>query len=421
MSKPSYMHGLVFYSAATVSLLFISWLLADKVNPKSYLGSNQCSECHQQTHSDWSSSLHHKMMRKVEQENALIANLSAEDAPFNDSDAVWVIGSKWQQQFMGQSNGKETLLPGAWTVSTEKWSSQGWDGWQIPDPIQRCHGCHTVGLNLETGTFVEPGIGCESCHGPASRHVESNGRIRLTSSVNADICGQCHSRGMATDSKAFFPYTFVPGEKLEQHFSESEADFLQNSSQWWGTGREKKRHQEYTAWRRGGHSNSLKTITESYDGHYGDVTAECLSCHAGEAAVQAKNGLNLHEVENGVTCSVCHNVHGDLNRQRMSCSSCHGESASYHDPEPLASHIPCPVDAKVNCVDCHMPLTVKMGGEYLLRSHAPGITMPSTAAKFDSPSSCANGSCHKNSDSSWLQQEFDSFYRAQSTLSTRDS
>jgi membrane peptidoglycan carboxypeptidase len=113
------------------------------------------------------------MMRHVSEEGALLADL--EGAIFPSEEVEWVIGSKWEQQFMGEENGHETLLEGAWSVNREEWLLEGWDGWQVPIPLIRCHGCHTVGLNSVTGEFVEPGIGCESCHGPARDWLKPHG------------------------------------------------------------------------------------------------------------------------------------------------------------------------------------------------------------------------------------------------------
>lgn len=405
--------GFITFCLISVAITLATWVASNESIAPVYVGSDRCLSCHQAAHTRWLGSRHHKMMRPVAQLGAIVADLSSSDIPFGASEAVWVVGSRWEQQFMGRVDGHDTLLPGAWSVTRQGWLSQGWDGWQAPDPLKRCHGCHTVGLNLTNGHFVEAGIGCESCHGPGSRHIDTAGRVMLEIGIDAAVCGQCHSRGMAKDGSVFFPYSYRPGDDLEAHFDHWEADFLQNSSQWWGTGREKKRHQEYMAWRRSGHVNALKNITENDDGRYGAADEGCLHCHAGEAAVRAEDhGPRLGDVKHGITCAVCHNSHGDLDRIRRDCASCHDHGPFHHQTVTTAAHIPCPAEAGVLCIDCHMPLTVKMGGEFLLRSHAPGITEPAAGAAFNSPSSCANGACHQADSTDWLQQEFKAFYRA---------
>lgn len=407
--------ALLFFTTIAALLYSFSFFIKANAEDASYVGSEACRACHEEIHVEWGDSLHHKMMRSVDDEDALVADFDAEESPFNVEDTAWVIGSKWQQQFMGHEDDQDILLPGVWNVASQQWQVTGWDGWKVPDPVKRCHGCHTVGLNIATGEFVEPGIGCESCHGPGSWHVQTKGRSSLNIGVDAALCGQCHSRGMAIDDKAFFPHSYRPGDELEHHFKPLEADFIQNSSQWWGTGREKKRHQEYTAWSRGGHVDALETLFTSDHSSYGEPSDECLRCHAGEAAIRGEShGLWLEQAEHGVTCAVCHFSHGQLDQIRQDCKDCHDRGAFHHDRQSIESHVPCPVSANVQCIDCHMPLTVKMGGEFVLRSHAPGITEPIEGANYEAPSSCANGLCHQKTDPLWLQQQFEAFYRTDS-------
>jgi hypothetical protein len=69
-----------------------------------------------------------------------------------------------------------------------------------------CFGCHSTGavsggkLHLES---IRPGVGCESCHGPAERHVAGvragdPAAAKMTKLANrtaeetAELCGQCH-------------------------------------------------------------------------------------------------------------------------------------------------------------------------------------------------------------------------------------
>jgi hypothetical protein len=377
-----------------------------------YVGSVACSSCHINEHSEWHASLHTQMMRKVDKPNTIVADLHSEDIAFDPAEAVWAIGGKWEQQFMGEEDGTETLLPGAWLVKDKKWKNTGWDGWKKPQPVERCHGCHSVGLNVETGDFVEESVGCESCHGPSSWHVNTAGIGKVSTGIDPQVCGQCHSRGRSKDGNYFFPEGYKPGLKLDDFFNHDEPDMIQNSNKWWANGHPRKRHQEYSTWEKGGHSNSLKSLTENYDGEYGEVTSKCLSCHAGEAIMDDQSeDYNLEEVEYGITCTVCHNSHGELDKPRVECSSCHGDGASHHKPEVNRNHVPCPTDAKVECQQCHMPLTVMNGGDYTLHSHLAGIIPPEDTRKFGVPNSCANGGCHDDKSIDWLENAYSAAYK----------
>ena len=69
-----------------------------------YVGSAKCVDCHSKEHSQWSGSLHAKMMRRTTDPGVVIGNFS-EDHPnirFNLSDAVWAIGSKFNSRNIPQ-------------------------------------------------------------------------------------------------------------------------------------------------------------------------------------------------------------------------------------------------------------------------------------------------------------------------------
>lgn len=400
---------LVLGAAAT----WMHWQWERKPALSRFVGSPGCVHCHIDAVKQWRAGLHAKMMRRVEQPGVVVADLSPDhpDITFDPALAVWAIGSKWEQQFMGEAHGKETLLPGAWEVSKAAWKTTGWDGWQVPDPLVRCHGCHTVGFEPETGHFSEPGIGCESCHGQGGWHQALQGFGEIANTLDAAVCGQCHARGRSPDGATFFPVGYQPGERFADYFVEQEPDLIQNSAAWWGTGSERKRHQQYTAWKVGGHANSLRRLRESYQGQYGPVHSGCLRCHAAEAAVDPGRAHQLANMRHGITCAVCHNVHGNLDEARVGCADCHSKGAYHHRTEAIKNHVPCPDFAKLTCIDCHMPKTGKSGGEYNVNSHRPGIIEPARAGRFGAPSSCANGGCHENLSSAELQLRFDGFYR----------
>ena len=189
-------------------------------------------------------------------------------------------------------------------------------------------------------------------------------------------------------------------------------DFLQNSSSWWGNGSERRRHQEYTAWSRGGHVNSLKSLKEGYDDRFGKVTDECLVCHEAEHAISPENAnSDLATATEGITCSVCHNVHGELDQIRVNCEQCHTNGPLHHSEGSDKPHVPCPPEAEVDCVNCHMPLTVKNGGDFTLHSHAPGVVVPKETIEFGMPNSCQNGGCHDDTSPESMQEIYQQAYR----------
>jgi predicted CXXCH cytochrome family protein len=62
---------------------------------------------------------------------------------------------------------------------------------------QRCLSCH--GQPGTLGAGKQGGVRCESCHGPASAHVDSRVRPKHLSEANSmEVCAQCHSGLSAT-------------------------------------------------------------------------------------------------------------------------------------------------------------------------------------------------------------------------------
>jgi hypothetical protein len=372
-----------------------------------YAGSARCQNCHRKLHSAWRESQHTRMMRPATAPGVVVADFADPQMPFDPAQAVWAIGGKWEQQFMGSGPEGETLLAGAWQRAENRWEVKGWDGWDQPVPLTRCHGCHTLGLDVTTGQFVEPNIGCESCHGPALWHANTWGLGRVASLADADVCGQCHARGKDPSGRQFFPDHYRPGERVEDGFSLSEPSPGQNTTDWWGNGRARSRHQEFNEWRRGGHANSLRSLREGYDGRFGALTGACLRCHAGDAILFPERELGMEQASQGITCSVCHNVHGELDRPRRECADCHEGGAYYHAPERNAAHVPCPSSAAVGCADCHMPRVVRIAGRAQLHSHAPGVVPPSDGAAYSMPTSCTQAGCHAGADLAALQRAFE--------------
>jgi len=104
-----------------------------------FAGAQRCSQCHQNIHTDWTSTLHAKALETLEK--------------------------------IGQGKNAQ------------------------------CLGCHTVGFG-QTGGFVDrattnalAGVQCENCHGAGADHANNVNDVskRPPVSIAASICGQCHT------------------------------------------------------------------------------------------------------------------------------------------------------------------------------------------------------------------------------------
>jgi len=69
-----------------------------------------------------------------------------------------------------------------------------------PQELRRCYQCHTTGYG-RPGGFVslqetphQKNLGCECCHGPGSRHVESEDAADIKGKLKIADCLGCHNQ-----------------------------------------------------------------------------------------------------------------------------------------------------------------------------------------------------------------------------------
>jgi hypothetical protein len=135
-------------------------------------------------------------------------------------DISYVIGGyNWKARFMNQDGYIITDAPG------ESGNAEYVSQYNFANPIvgqeadwvtyhageenlqYTCGSCHTTGYSAWppdahqddlpgiTGTWAEPGIQCERCHGPASLHVANPHGVHPEVNRDSELCGECHLRG----------------------------------------------------------------------------------------------------------------------------------------------------------------------------------------------------------------------------------
>jgi hypothetical protein len=120
------------------------------------------------------------------------------------------------------------------------------------------------------GTWAEPGVTCEGCHGPSAAHVAAPTRVK---SSTEESCSTCHARGDVTRINA--------SEGLVQHHEHYE-DLLASPHKALACGTCHAPHQS-TKYQTGGYKGAERT---------------CKTCHAD---VQIKLPAKAN-----VACSTCH-------------------------------------------------------------------------------------------------------------------
>lgn len=269
-----------------------------------------------------------------------------------------------------------------WTSRYQSWNLQ-------------CAHCHST--NVHKGydaaqdaydtTFSEIGVGCESCHGPASRHIAwaatradvDNGltvhpssrwreawRFPQATSVHVErdapaapatnnVCAPCHARRSLLYEGAAIGAPLEDAHRLALVAPPNyHADGQQNDEVFvWGSFKQSKMFE--------------KGVT-------------CVDCHEPHA-------LSLRAEGNGL-CARCHN-------------------AEVFDAPKHHHH--ASGSAGSECVNCHMPAKTYMVVD-ARRDHFIRVPRPDISASVGSPDACT--SCHAGRTQTWAAEAMDDWYGA---------
>ena len=178
-----------------------------------------------------------------------------------------------------------------------------------PADTRACFGCHTVHATTSAGldpAHAEPGVGCESCHGPGRQHVDEMSASKAAS-----------ARRQPEDRAIYQPAKLSPADSL---------DFCGAC------------HRSF--------ADAALTI-----GPQADRVAIRFQPYRLEESRCWRETQNER-----LTCVACHNPHEPLQREPAAydhnCLQCH--SGVKHDAAEQHVAAVCPV-AKHDCTTCHMP------------------------------------------------------------------
>jgi tetratricopeptide (TPR) repeat protein len=283
--------------------------------------------------------------------------------------------------------GRLQTLPVAYDVRKKEWfdtaasgvrhlpggegEAVGWKEWPYTFNTA-CYRCHvsqlTSNYDLETDTYqtvwAEPGINCETCHGPGGEHIRvcketpkgtvpkdlklTRGGRDFTVKQNNEACAPCHAK-MAPITTAF-----EPGDR---YFDYYDLVTLEHSD-FYPDGRDMGENYTYTLWR-------MSPCTKSEQ-------LSCFHCHT-------SSGRYKQKTEPNKSCMPCH-------QERV-------ENATDH------SHHPAGTPGN-NCISCHMPMT-----EFArMRRSDHSMLPPTPAATIAFKSSNACNLCHTDKDAVWADK-----------------
>lgn len=196
-----------------------------------YVGSAACSKCHLEIYETFMKSGHPwKLTPVVNGRPPAYPFTQLENPPagYTWNDISYVIGGyNWEARFMDKRGYIITGRPGA-SAGDAGYLNQynyanaavgrdaAWVTYKSGQPQLQydCGACHTTGYSVwppdshqdnmpgAVGTWAEPGIQCERCHGPGGDHVGDPRAAPLAVNASSELCGECHIRGTAESVNA---------------------------------------------------------------------------------------------------------------------------------------------------------------------------------------------------------------------------
>ena len=387
----------------------------------SFVGREQCIDCHEEAYEKWLSSDHDNAMD--------LANEQTVRGDFNDAefehDGVtsrfykqgddhfvftegpggemaefevrYTFGVEPLQQYLVPfPGGRLQALPIAWDTERQRWfdlypdttfaaddwlhwtrNGQNWNG--------MCAECHSTNLqknyDAENKTFnttwSEIDVSCEACHGPGSHHVawaeiDPMGRPEvenydllvhssgMDNRLQVEMCAPCHSRRSEVGD-----------------YDHSQVDLLQNQ---------------------------VPALLEEGVYHVdGQILEEV---YVWGSFVQSKM------YQNDIRCGDCHDVHSLalLEEGNELCLQCHQadsyDAYEHHFHQKIYEGKPS--DGAL-CVKCHMPEQPFMVVDYRA-DHSLRVPRPDLSLELGVPNSCSQSGCHDDQTVEWSADAFTEWY-----------
>jgi hypothetical protein len=273
-----------------------------------YISSAACGECHTETYDVFMQSGHpYKLNPVVDGQPPEYPFTVVDQLPegYTWDDISYVIGGyNWKYRFVDKEGYVITGLPGTRGDGNTDYVSQfnfanpivgndpGWVAYHPGEEKQyNCGSCHTTGYDPSTptegmpgivGSWAEPGIQCEECHGPGSLHAANPRGVALDVERDSALCGECHLRGGSEDVNA-------------------SGGFI-------------KHHEQYE---------------ELFQSKH--ITINCVVCHDPHAGVVALRKANAEDETVAVTRTSCENCHhaetnyqnSEIHPAALACVDCH--------------------------------------------------------------------------------------------------
>jgi hypothetical protein len=185
-----------------------------------YMGDQVCSACHGELYAVYMRSGHPWMLNKVQNGQAPaypFTKIETLPQGYTWEDILYVVGGYyWKALFLNQEGYIITDAPNL-SSNTAYLNQYNFANDLLGKKAQlvayksgerelqfTCGACHTTGYraggyqeNLPglAGTWAQPGVRCEACHGPGSQHVNDPEGVEMKIERDAEACARCHGLG----------------------------------------------------------------------------------------------------------------------------------------------------------------------------------------------------------------------------------
>ncbi|MEX6687677.1 tetratricopeptide repeat protein [Danxiaibacter flavus] len=407
-------HKKLFYISFFAILLTAASLLFQYCTPSqtrdskadtssnNYIGEQSCISCHSKEYNDWKQSDHFMSMlpatdstvsgdfnnavytadgvtnRFFKKDGKFFINTKDLNGNYRDFEVSYIFGYKPLQQYLVKTEkGKMQATRASWDVNKKRWFHQyagqkietkdwlhwlkGGQNWNT-----MCARCHST--NLQKNYFPEAdsfhttynivNLNCESCHGPAEKHVayingdeykkgnKVAGSFLKKIDNNTDrinTCAPCHARrGEISDKE-------IPSEEIMDNYIPE----IPSTENFYADGQMNDEDYNYTSF------------------------------------------LQSKMYRHNVTCMNCHNPHSvkTVLTGNLVCLQCHEKK---YDEFTHTFHATGTTGA--SCVNCHMPGKLYMGNDFR-HDHSFRVPRPDLSVKYGTPNACNN--CHTDKTVIW--------------------
>jgi len=377
------------------------------IDVSGFVGSSTCIDCHKEQFNKWQGS-HHDLAMQVandstvlgdfnnvevkidgvayfffKKENDFFVKIKEIDSSETDYKITYTFGvTPLQQYLVDFDKGKKQVLRVTWDVIKKVWYHQykgdtiephDWLHWTrgAQNWNTMCAECHSTNLEKNyivdqdafNTTYSSINVSCESCHGPAGKHVNwaknnpnSNHKYILTGTNQKEqlnLCASCHARRMK----------LTPN--LEAGTSFEDQYMIQNLSTNFYHGDGQIEEEDYVY----GSFMQSKMFAEG---------VKCTDCHDSHSLTLKFQGNKL--------CLQCHEPKDYDTKNHY-----------FHEENTEASL----------CINCHMTGKNYMGNDFR-RDHSFRIPRPDQSEKYGTPNACIG--CHKDKSNQWATEAINNWY-----------